>query len=212
MTTLMFKKIGMTSTIASDTGAVTPVTLLQLEDCVVVGYKTLEKDGYTAVMIGYGDIKLKNVKKPMKGFYESKNLVCKKSIKEFRVDSLPSYQIGEKLPLSIFSSGEFVDVRGINIGKGFAGGMKRHNFGGLRASHGVSVSHRSIGSTGGRQDPGKTFKNKKMPGHMGSVFITCQNLRVVDVDYDKNLLILKGSVPGCAGSILTVSHALKKAI
>ncbi|MEG8099492.1 50S ribosomal protein L3 [Candidatus Liberibacter brunswickensis] len=190
------RKLGMTC-IYNIEGKRLPVTVLCLDNCQVVFHRTLEKNGYMAVQVGSGNAKVKNVSKPMRGFFSSVNVSPKNKLFEFRVkkddDLLP---IGSVLSPSYFKVGQLVDVTGVTIGKGFAGAMKRHNFGGLRATHGVSISHRSHGSTGCRQDPGRVFKNKKMAGHMGVDRVTVKNLEVVSVDDEKGLILVKGCVPG----------------
>jgi large subunit ribosomal protein L3 len=208
---LVVKKIGMTSIINPD-GLVTGVTVLQVQDCLVVGHKTQMRDGYDAVLLGYGLIAGDDLKKPNRVFYEKNAISPRKGIKEFKVSNTEKFTVGLEIKSDIFVPGQFVDLHGTTIGKGFAGSMKRHNFGGGRASHGASVSHRAHGSTGGRQDPGKVFKNKKMAGHMGAVSNTIQNLKIVSVDSEKNLIIVKGSVPGYSGSFLTINNAVKKAL
>ena len=172
------KKVGMTRLFMED-GKQVPVTVLQLEGCQVVAQRTADKDGYTAVQLGSGSIKAKNVSKPMRGHFAVAKVEPKRKIAEFRVDAENLIKVGEEITADHYFEGQFVDVAGTTIGKGFAGPMKRHNFGGLRASHGVSISHRSHGSTGQCQDPGKVFKGKKMAGHMGAVRVTTQNLQVV---------------------------------
>jgi large subunit ribosomal protein L3 len=208
---LMVKKIGMTSIIDSS-GLVTSTTILQVQSCVVVGHKTVEVDGYESVLMGYGEAKSHKLNKAQRVFYEKNSLQPKIGIKEFRTSISSEYTKGSEFRSDVFIPGQFVDVHGVTIGKGFAGAMKRHGFGGLRASHGVSVSHRSHGSTGGRQDPGKVFKNKKMAGHMGAVNNTIQNLKVLKVDSEKNLVFVKGSVPGHKNSLLVINNAVKKAL
>jgi large subunit ribosomal protein L3 len=191
-------------------GACIPVTLLQVQDCNVVDIKTKEKNGYEAVVIGSEEKKASRCSKPMIGFFSKLEISPKKILKEFRVSSIDGLNVGEPILATHFVSGSYVDVRGITIGKGFAGGMKRHNFAGLEASHGVSVSHRSHGSTGGRQDPGRVFKNKKMAGHMGVESCTKQNLKIVSIDSENNIIIVIGSVPGSKGSRVFVTDAIKK--
>ncbi|MBL0849399.1 MAG: 50S ribosomal protein L3 [Candidatus Liberibacter ctenarytainae] len=189
------RKLGMTC-VYDPEGDRIPVTVLYLDNCQVVAHRTLEKNGYTSVQIGAGNAKVKNVSKPMRGFFSSVNIPPKKKLFEFRVEEDNLLQIGSTLSPSYFDVGKSVDITGISIGKGFAGTMKRHNFGGLRATHGVSVSHRSAGSTGGRQDPGRVFKNKKMAGQMGGKRVTIKNLKVVSIDESRGLIFVKGSVPG----------------
>ena len=208
-TGLIAEKIGMTQIFAAD-GTQVPVTVLKVEECLVVGKKTVSNDGYNAIQIATINAKRKQLTSPVFGFYVKKELEAKKHLKEFRVDDVDCYSVGTKLNVSHFSVGQYVDVTGISVGKGFAGAMKRHNFGGLRASHGVSVSHRSHGSTGNRQDPGKVFKNKKMAGHMGQRKVTKMNLTVFDVDANKGLLFIKGSVPGSKKGLLIIRDAIKK--
>ena len=203
---LIGKKIGMTREFYK-TGQIVPVTVLKVEKARVIQVIDEDKRGYKAVQLGYGKIKNSKLTKAMKGFYAKKNTEAKKKLKEFRVKDTEAYKEGNEFGLEIFKDTKFVDTRSKTIGKGFAGVMKRWNFGGLRASHGVSVSHRAHGSTGHSQDPGKVFKGKKMAGHMGATKVTVQNLKVVEVDIENNLLIIKGSVPGKKNStIITVSY------
>jgi large subunit ribosomal protein L3 len=206
---LIAQKLGMTR-IFTDDGAHVPVTVLGLQNCQVVGQRTQEKDGYTALQLGAGLAKAKNTPKAQRGQFAAAKVEVKRHVAEFRVDADNLIEVGATLQADHFVEGQLVDVTGTSIGKGFAGGMKRWNFGGLRATHGVSVSHRSIGSTGGRQDPGKTFKNKKMPGHMGVDRITTLNLRVVQTDVERGLLLVEGAVPGSKGGWITVRDAVKK--
>jgi len=208
---LVVKKIGMTSIIDSS-GLVTSSTILQVQTCTVVGFKSKDLDGYESVVLGYGEVKSTKLNKAQRVYYEKNNVEPKLGMKEFRTSNSAKYEKGLEFRSDIFVPGQFVDVHGVTIGKGFAGVMKRHGFGGLRASHGVSVSHRSHGSTGGRQDPGKVFKNKKMAGHMGAVSNTIQNLKVLKIDAEKNLVFVKGSVPGHKNSLLTINNAVKKAL
>lgn len=208
-TGLIARKIGMSS-VFNEKGERATVTFLQVKDCQVVGHKTLEKDGYNALVIGTEDKKLTKVTKPMKQVFANAKVNPKKKLKEFRVSDNSFLDIGFEIQVDHFALGQFVDVVGTSIGKGFAGGMKRHNFRGLEASHGVSVSHRSHGSTGGRQDPGRVFKNKKMAGHMGSVRVTVQNLKVVGADKAKGVIMISGNVPGSKGSYIYVQDAVKK--
>lgn len=203
------KKMGM-SALFQENGEKIPVTLLRLEPCKVIGVRTLDKHGYTSVVTGSGDIKDSKLTKPMRGVFEKLKTVPVRKIKEFRVDSAADYKPEDIIDSSAFRVGQVVDVRGTTIGKGFAGGMKRHNFAGLEASHGVSVSHRSHGSTGGCQDPGRVFKNKKMAGHMGSKSCSKQNLQVMSIDSDNNIIIVKGSVPGCKNSVVYITDAIKR--
>ena len=206
---LIAQKLGMTRIFAED-GSHVPVTVLSLQNCQVVGQRTVDKDGYTALQLGAGQAKAKNISKAQRGQFAVAKVEPKRQVTEFRVDADNLIEVGATLRADHFVDGQLVDVTGTSIGKGFAGGMKRWNFGGLRASHGVSVSHRSIGSTGGRQDPGKTFKNKKMPGHMGDRRITTQNVKVVKTDVERGLIMIQGSVPGAKGAWIMVKDAVKK--
>jgi large subunit ribosomal protein L3 len=206
-TGLIAKKLGMTRLFADD-GTHVPVTVLQVDACKVIGIRTDEKDGYTALQIGAIPAKIKNVTKPMRGFFAQKELEPVRVIREFR--TVQTLEVGTEINADHFKAGDFIDVTGKTVGKGFAGAMKRWNFGGLRASHGVSVSHRSHGSTGNRQDPGKVFKNKKMAGHLGCERVTKLNLRVHGVDMERNLIFVKGSIPGSKGSTVFVRDAVKK--
>lgn len=206
---LIAQKLGMTRIFTED-GSHVPVTVLGLQNCQVVGQRTVEKDGYVALQLGAGQAKAKNVSKAERGQYAVAKVEPKRHVAEFRVDADNLIEVGATLKADHFAEGQLVDVTGTSIGKGFAGGMKRWNFGGLRASHGVSVSHRSIGSTGGRQDPGKTFKNKKMPGHMGDRRITTQNVKVVRTDVERGLIMIQGSVPGAKGAWIMIKDAVKK--
>lgn len=192
-------------------GTHVPVTVLSVAGLKVIAVKTTEKDGYTAVQLGTGAVKAKNVSKPLKGHFAKANTEPKKKLGEFRVSEDCLLSVGNELSVEHFVAGQYVDVCSTSIGKGFAGVMKRHNFAGLEATHGVSVSHRSHGSTGQRQDPGKVFKGKKMAGHMGAERVTVQNLKVVAVDADKGLLMVKGAVPGSENSWIRVTDAIKKA-
>ena len=196
-TGLIATKIGSSSYFSED-GNVIPVTLLKVDECIVSNIKTLEKDGYSSLQVisidGVTD--LKKVKKPQQKLFANIKSTPKKIIKEFRIDPSNILEIGTKLNVSHFKKDQYVDITSKSIGKGFAGAMKRHNFGGLRASHGVSISHRSHGSTGQNQDPGKVFKGKKMAGHMGAKKVTKQNLKVIDVDEENKILVINGSVPG----------------
>jgi len=210
-TGLIATKIG-NSSYFSDNGKVIPVTLLRVDECIVSNIKTLEKDGYTSLQLASIDGKsdLKKINKPQQKLFANIKTSPKKIIKEFRVDPENTLEVGTKLDVSHFQKDQYVDVTSKSIGKGFAGAMKRHNFGGLRASHGVSISHRSHGSTGQNQDPGKVFKGKKMAGHMGAKKVTKQNLRVIDIDEVNKLLIVNGSVPGRKNSVVFVRDAIKK--
>ena len=208
-TGLIAKKLGMSRIFDVD-GTHVPVTVLQVEGLEVVAVKTQEKDGYTSVQLGCGAVKTKNLSKPLKGYFAKANVEPKKKLAEFRVSEDCLLNVGDKLSVEHFVPGQYVDVCGTSIGKGFAGVMKRHNFAGLEASHGVSISHRSHGSTGQRQDPGKVFKGKKMAGHMGDERVTVQNLKVVSVNADKGLIMVKGGVPGSDNSWVYVTDAVKK--
>ena len=206
---LIAQKLGMTRIFTAD-GSHVPVTVLELQNCQVVGQRTAEKDGYVALQLGAGQAKAKNTTKAERGQFAVAKVEPKRHVAEFRVDEANLIEVGAQLQADHFVEGQLVDVTGTSIGKGFAGGMKRWNFGGLRASHGVSVSHRSIGSTGGRQDPGKTFKNKKMPGHMGDRRTTTQNVKVVKTDVERGLIMIQGSVPGAKGAWIMIKDAVKK--
>jgi large subunit ribosomal protein L3 len=203
------KKVGMTR-VFSESGEHVPVTVLQLEQCQVIAHRTKDKNGYVALQLGSGVRRTNNMNKADRGYFGKANVEPRRKLVEFRVTEDAVIPVGAEITADHFAEGQFVDVCGISIGKGFAGGMKRWNFGGLRASHGVSVSHRSIGSTGGRQDPGKTFKNKKMPGHMGVDRITTLNLKVVKTDVARGLILVEGAVPGAKGGWITVRDAVKK--
>ena len=205
---LIGKKIGMTREFYK-TGQLVPVTVLKVEKARVIEVINEEKRGYKAVQLGYGKIKNSKLTKSMKGFFAKKNTEAKKTLKEYRVKDIENYKEGNEFGLEIFKDKKFLDVRSKTIGKGFAGVMKRWNFGGLRASHGVSVSHRSHGSTGQRQDPGKVFKGKKMAGHMGDKLRTMLNLEVVKSDLENNLLYLKGSIPGSKNSTVLLRESIK---
>ena len=205
------QKLGMTR-IFMDSGEHVPVTVLKLDGCQVVAHRTPEKDGYVAVQLGSGTIKVKNVSKAGRGHFAVAKVEPKRKVVEFRVDAEGLIPVGAEITADHFVAGQFVDVTGTTIGKGFAGPMKRWNFGGMRATHGVSVSHRSHGSTGGRQDPGKTFKNKKMAGHMGQERVTTQNLRVVRTDVDRGLVMVEGAVPGSKGGWVMLRDAVKRAL
>lgn len=205
------KKVGMTR-VFTDAGEHVPVTVLQLDRCQVVAHRTEQDNGYTALQLGVGTAKVKNVSKAQRGHFAVAKVEPKQKVAEFRVTPEHVIPVGAEITADHFVAGQFVDVTGTTTGKGFAGGMKRWNFGGLRASHGVSVSHRSIGSTGGRQDPGKTFKNKKMPGHMGAERVTTQNLRVVQIDAGRGLILVEGAVPGVSGGYIMVRDAVKRSL
>jgi len=208
-TGLIAKKLGMSRIFAAD-GSHTPVTVLHLDEVQVVDTRTVERDGYTAVQLGIGKAKVKNVSNPNKGHYARLKVEPKAKLVEFRVKPEAMLETGATLAADHFVVGQSVDVCGVSKGKGFAGGMKRWNFKGLEASHGVSVSHRSLGSTGNRQDPGKTFKNKKMPGHLGHERVTTLNLKVAFIDVAKGLLMIRGSVPGAKNGYILVRDAIKK--
>ena len=209
-TGIIAKKLGMTRLFLED-GRQVPVTVLQLDSLQVVDQRTAARDGYTAVQLGAGLAKAKRTTAAMRGHFAKASVAPKRKIAEFRVAEENLINVGEEITADHYFAGQYVDIAGTSIGKGFAGAMKRHNFGGLRASHGVSVSHRSHGSTGQCQDPGKVFKGKKMAGHMGAVRVTTQNLQVVRTDADRGLIMVKGSVPGSKGGWVTVKDAVKKA-
>ena len=208
-TGIILKKIGMTQIYDKD-GRQLPVTVLKNESCEVVGACSVDKNGYDAVQIGAGVAKLKNVAKPQRVVFQKAGVEPKRVLVEFRVGADDMVEIGAKLSAAHFVAGQFVDATAQSIGKGFAGAMKRHNFSGLRATHGVSISHRSHGSTGQCQDPGKVFKGKKMAGHMGAKQVTVQNLEVVKVDEALEVIFVKGAVPGARGSWVQVSDAVKR--
>ncbi len=203
------QKLGMTR-VFTDAGEHVPVTVLKLDGCQVIAHRTAETNGYTAVQLGIGRAKVKNVSKAERGRFAVAQVEPKMKLAEFRVPESGLIPVGAEITADHFVVGQFVDVTGTTTGKGFAGPMKRWNFGGLRATHGVSVSHRSHGSTGGRQDPGKTFKNKKMAGHMGVDRVTTLNLRVVQTDVARGLVLVEGAVPGTAGGWIFVRDAVKK--
>ena len=205
------QKVGMTR-VFTDAGVHVPVTVLRLANCQVVAHRTKDKNGYVALQLGSGIRKVKNVTKAERGNFALAKVEPKRKVAEFRVSEDALIPVGAEITADHFVPGQYVDVTGTSIGKGYAGGMKRWNFGGLRASHGVSVSHRSIGSTGGRQDPGKTFKNKKMPGQLGVERVTTLNLKVVQTDVERGLILLEGAVPGVNGGWITVRDAVKKAL
>ena len=209
-TGLLARKLGMTRVFGAE-GNHVPVTVLRIDNCQVVAVRTQEKDGYTAVQLGVGAAKVKNVGKAMRGHFAKAKVEPKSWVVEFRVPQDALIDVGAELSAEHFVAGQFVDVVGTTIGKGFAGAMKRHNFRGLRATHGVSVSHRSHGSTGNRQDPGRTFPGKKMAGHYGHERVTTQNLKVVAADDDKGLLLVSGAVPGPRGGYIIVKDASKRA-
>jgi len=203
------KKLGMTR-LFLENGTQVPVTVLQLDHLQVVAQRTVEKDGYSAVQLGAGVAKAKRTTAAMRGHFAKAHVEPKRKIAEFRVSPANLIEVGAEITAEHYLEGQFVDIAGTSIGKGFAGAMKRHNFGGLRASHGVSVSHRSHGSTGQCQDPGKVFKGKKMAGHMGAVRVTTQNLQVVKTDSERGLIMIKGAVPGSRGGWVTIKDAVKK--
>jgi len=205
---LIGKKIGMTREFYK-TGQSIPVTVIKMEKARVIDVIDKEKRGYKAIQLGFGKIKNSKLTKAMKGYFVKKNTEPKRKLKEFRVEDIEKYKLGNEFGLEIFKDTKFVDIRSKTIGKGFAGVMKRHNFSGLRATHGVSVSHRSHGSTGQRQDPGKVFKGKKMAGHMGDKLRTIQNIEIVKSDLDNNLLYLKGSIPGSKNTEVLVKKSVK---
>jgi large subunit ribosomal protein L3 len=209
-TGVIAQKVGMTRVFDQD-GSHVPVTVLKVDNCQVVAVRSQDKDGYVALQVGVGKAKVKNVGKPMRGHFAKAKIEPKKKLAEFRVAADAVVEVGKEITAGHYVPGQFVDVAGITIGRGFAGVMKRWNFRGLEASHGVSISHRSHGSTGGRQDPGKTFKNKKMAGHYGVDRVTVQNLKVVATDPDQGLILIKGAVPGAPGGWVRVTDAVKRA-
>jgi large subunit ribosomal protein L3 len=208
---LIAQKLGMTR-VFTEAGEHVPVTVLRVEKCQVLGHRTKDKNGYVALQLGSGTRKVNNVPKAERGNFAVAKVEPKRKLAEFRVSDDGLIPVGAEITADHFVVGQYVDVTGTSIGKGFAGGMKRWNFGGLRASHGVSISHRSIGSTGGRQDPGKTWKNKKMPGHMGAERVTTLNLKVVQTDVARGLILVEGAVPGSKGGWITVRDAVKKSL
>jgi large subunit ribosomal protein L3 len=208
-TGVIAQKMGMTR-VFQDDGSHVPVTVLQLAGCQVVAVRTKDKNGYSAVQLGAGTAKAKNTSQAMRGHFAAAKVEPKRKLVEFRVDDDALLEIGDELTADHFVPGQFVDVCGTTIGKGFAGVMKRWNFGGLRATHGVSISHRSHGSTGQRQDPGKVFKGKKMAGHMGVQRVTTQNLKVVATDVERGLILIMGAVPGAEGGFVRVTDAVKR--
>ncbi|MBO1327197.1 50S ribosomal protein L3 [Acetobacter suratthaniensis] len=209
-TGLIAKKLGMSRLFKED-GTHVPVTVLHIDDVQVVDVRTQERDGYVAVQLGMGNAKVKNVSKPNRGHFARVKVEPKKVVREFRVADDATVEIGASLSAAHFVVGQKVDVTGTSKGKGFAGAMKRWNFAGLEATHGVSISHRSHGSTGNRQDPGKTFKNKKMAGHLGDERVTTLNLEIAAVDPEKNLVMVRGSIPGAKNSVVLIRDAIKKA-
>ncbi len=210
-TGLIAKKIGMT-TIYDEDGVEVGVTVMHVEQCQIIARKTKEKDGYSAVQVGVGTRKAKNVSKALRGHFAKAKVEPKRVLAEFRIEDDVTLDVGAEILASHFVPGQWVDVQGTTIGKGFAGAMKRWNFAGLEATHGVSVSHRSHGSTGQRQDPGRTFKGKKMAGHLGVETVTVQNLKVISVDEAQNLITLQGAVPGAAGSYIRISDSVKRGL
>ncbi|MHA1523070.1 MAG: 50S ribosomal protein L3 [Alphaproteobacteria bacterium] len=203
------EKLGMTR-LFTEGGEHVPVTVLALQGCQVVSQRTKERDGYFAVQLGAGEAKVKNVSRAMRGHFAKSKVTPKKRLVEFRVDEEGLVDVGAVMSADHFLDGQFIDVTGVTIGKGFAGAMKRHHFHGLRATHGVSISHRSLGSTGQCQDPGRVFKGKKMAGHMGSVQVTTQNLTIAKTDVARGLIMVRGAVPGPAGSWVVVRDAVKR--
>lgn len=206
---MIAKKLGMTRVFAED-GQHVPVTVLEVENCQVVAHRKSDTHGYNAMQIGVGAAKVKNVSKAMRGHYAKANVAPKMKLAEFRIDADGFVDLGSEITVDHFVSNQPVDVAATSIGKGFAGAMKRHNFGGMRATHGVSVSHRAHGSTGQCQDPGKVFKGKKMAGHMGATRVTTQNLTIVSTDTERGLILVRGAVPGSKGTWVYVSDAVKK--
>ncbi|RCW27913.1 large subunit ribosomal protein L3 [Ciceribacter lividus] len=204
------QKVGMTR-VYNDAGEHVPVTVLRLDNVQVVAHRTKEKNGYTAVQLGAGTAKVKNTSKAMRGNFAAASVEPKAKLVEFRVSEENLIDVGSQITAGHFAAGQLVDVTGTTIGKGFAGAIKRHNFGGLRATHGVSVSHRSHGSTGSNQDPGRVWKGKRMAGHMGQTRVTTQNLEVVSTDENRGLILVKGAVPGSKGSWIIVRDAVKSA-
>ncbi len=210
-TGLIAQKMGMTRLFGID-GSHIPVTVLRVDKCEVTAVRTSERDGYSAVQLGIGKAKPKNVTQPMRGHFAKASVEPKKHVAEFRVDEKALLEIGQEIHVGHFVAGQYVDVSGTSLGKGFAGGMKRHGFHGLRASHGVSASHRALGSTGQCQDPGRVFKGKKMAGHLGARQATVQNLEVFGVDPQRGLILVRGGIPGAKGSYVRVTDAVKKAL
>ena len=205
---LIGKKLGMTREFF-DTGQSVPVTVLKMEKARIISLINKEKRGYSAIQLGFGLIKNSKLTKQMKGFFAKKNTEPRRILKEIRIENIADFKEGNEFGIEIFDNVKFVDIKSKTIGKGFAGAMKRHNFGGLRASHGVSISHRSHGSTGQRQDPGRVFKNKKMAGHMGDKFRTIQNLEIIRKDVENQLLFVKGSIPGSKNTEVSVRKSIK---
>ena len=209
-TGVIAKKLGMTR-FFDEAGVHVPVTVLSLDGCQVVAQKTKDKDGYVALQLGAGAKKVKNTSQGMRGHFAKALVEPKRKLAEFKVSEDNLIEVGAELTADHFLAGQPVDITGVTVGKGFQGGMKRWNFGGLRATHGVSVSHRSLGSTGNRQDPGKTFKGKKMAGHLGQEVVTTLNLTVFRVDVERGLILIKGAVPGTEGGYVKIRDAVKKA-
>lgn len=208
-TGLIAQKLGMSRVFRDDATHV-PVSVLRVDGCQVTQQRTEDRDGYTAVQLGIGTAKTKNVTQPMRGHFAKANVEPKRKVVEFRCDAEALLELGAELSVEHFVAGQKVDVTGVSIGKGFAGSMKRHNFGGLRATHGVSISHRSHGSTGNRQDPGRVFKGKKMAGHMGAKQVTVQNLEVVMTDVERGLILIRGGVPGAKNGYVLIKDAVKR--
>jgi large subunit ribosomal protein L3 len=208
-TGLIAQKLGM-SRVFDDGGAHVPVTVLKVDNCQVVSVRTAEKNGYTAVQLGVGSVKVKNLSKAERGHFAKAKVEPKRKMAEFRVSADALLEVGTELGANHFVPGQFVDITGTTIGKGFAGAMKRWNFGGLRATHGVSVSHRSHGSTGNRQDPGRTFPNKKMAGHLGVERVTTPNLKIVSADPERGIILVRGAVPGAEGGFVLIRDAVKR--
>ena len=208
---IIARKLGM-SRIFSDDGEHVPVTVLKIEDVEVLSIKSVDKDGYTAVQLGFGNKKPKNISKPLRGVFAKAKVEPKEKVVEFRVSVDAILKVGDKLGVNHFVTGQKIDVVGVSKGKGFSGAMKRHNFGGMQASHGVSISHRSHGSTGNSQDPGRTWKGKKMAGQYGNVRITTQNLKVVKLLEDDDLILIQGSVPGSKNGVVLLRDAIKHKI
>lgn len=210
-TGLIAEKLGMTR-LLTEQGEHVPLTLFRVENCEVIAVRTPEKNGYSAVQLGVGNAKSKNTSKALRGHFAKSKVAPKRKLAEFRVSEDALLQPGDKISVEHFIEGQYVDVTGTTIGKGFAGSIKRHNFGGLRASHGVSITHRSHGSTGSNQDPGRVFKNKKMAGHMGTTKVTVQNLQVIFTNAAEGVIGIKGCVPGVEGSYVLIRDAVKKAL
>lgn len=208
-TGLIAKKLGMTRWYTED-GTHVPVTVLQIEGCQVVAQMTAEKNGYTALQLGFGDRKTKNITKSVRGHYAKAKVEPKAKLAEFRVTPENMVDVGAEFSAEHFVIGQFVDVAGTSIGRGFQGPMKRHNFAGLKATHGVSIRHRSHGSTGQRQDPGRVFKNKRMAGHMGAIRVTMPNLKVINTDVELGVIMVNGNVPGAEGSFVLIRDSMKK--